>query len=85
MKDANRTGPGHQVVMDLSCDDIGIANCDFAVQGGGRVLDEMVEHLRKRHGYQLTVADVTTGEFEAMQQPERMIAARLHRRVSVAE
>jgi hypothetical protein len=74
-----------EAVMNLSCEEIGIGGCDFAVHGDGHALDEMVEHLRRRHGYQLTVADVTTGDFQTMQQPERMIAARLHRRVSAAE
>jgi predicted small metal-binding protein len=74
-----------EVEMDLSCYDIGIGGCDFAIRGDGHALDDMVDHLRQKHGYQLTVADVTRGDFQAMQQPERMIAARLHRRASATE
>ena len=70
--------------MNLSCQDIGIEGCEYVASGNGQAVDEMVEHLRRQHGYHLSVADITPGRFEELQEPERMIAARLYRRVAEA-
>jgi hypothetical protein len=49
--------------------------------GDGHALDRMVEHLRRGHAYHISVGDITLGRFEELQEAERMIAARLYRRV----
>jgi predicted small metal-binding protein len=68
--------------MMLSCSDIGISGCEFNTRGyDGDALDGMLEHLRSRHGYRITRDDVDEKPNDRLEEPERMIAARLHRRM----
>jgi predicted small metal-binding protein len=69
--------------MTLGCADIGISQCDFTARDGGdrSALDQMVEHLRKNHGFHVTAEEVAGGKVDHLEDPERMIAARLHRRM----
>jgi len=72
--------------MSLGCRDIGITGCEYvAPEGKGKgALDQMVKHLERTHGFRLTLQDVEKGEFDHMDEPQRMIAARLHRQLETA-
>jgi len=70
--------------MNPSCQEIGIEGCGYVASGDGHALDRMVEHLRREHAYHISVGDITLGRFKELQEPERMIAARLYRRVTEA-
>jgi predicted small metal-binding protein len=69
--------------MTLGCADIGISQCDFTAsyEGGRSALEQMVEHLHKKHGFHVTAEQVAGGKVDHLEDPERMIAARLHRRM----
>jgi predicted small metal-binding protein len=72
--------------MSLRCRDIGIVGCDYVARGGdGKdALDQIVQHLGRRHGFRLTTQEVERGEFDHLDEPQRMIVARLQRQLELA-
>jgi predicted small metal-binding protein len=65
----------------LKCADIGIEGCDFVATEGSdaqeSVLEQMVTHLRKRHGLKLTAKQVGEGHLDELDTADRMVATRL--------
>ena len=72
--------------MSLRCRDIGIVGCDYVARGrdGKDALDQIVQHLGRRHGFRLTTQEVEKGEVDHLDEPQRMIAARMHRQLEHA-
>lgn len=65
------------MAVQVSCREIGIEGCDFETMGDEpQVLEEIVSHVRKAHGFNLP-EDLRERSVTELPDPERMIWSRI--------
>lgn len=73
-------------IKTVSCADIGIRDCSFQTRATHEsdLMVEMLEHLREVHRYDIPDEKIGEGDGAVEREPERMILARLRRRIGQA-